>query len=79
VRTATEYDGYGNAISSTTGTGTTINGSTAYTADGNYAVSQTDARGNNVTNTVDANGKVLSVTDPDNNQVGYQYDASNRV
>ena len=40
---------------------------------------QKDARGNEVTNTLDGNGKVLSVTDPAGQSVGYTYDASNRV
>ena len=40
---------------------------------------QKDARGNEVTNTLDGNGKALSVTDPAGQSVGYTYDASNRV
>ena len=40
---------------------------------------QRDARGNEVVNTLDANGKLLSVTDPSGRSVNYSYDASNRV
>ena len=82
VKTATEYDAYGNAISSTilqNADSEFIRTETGYTENGNYVHAQTDARGNTVTNSVDANGKVMSVTDPAGNQVGYQYDASNRV
>jgi len=82
VKTATEYDTYGNAISSTVqqdASGDFIRTETGYTDDGNYVRTQTDARGNTVTNEVDENGRVLSVTDPANKQVSYQYDASNRV
>ena len=42
-------------------------------------MSDKDARVNEVTNTLDANGKVLSVTDPAGQSVGYTYDGSNRV
>ena len=40
---------------------------------------QGDARGNEVVNTLDVNGKLLSVTDPSGQSVNYSYDASNRV
>ena len=40
---------------------------------------QRDARGNEVVNTLDVNGKLLSVTDPAGQAVNYSYDASNRV
>ena len=40
---------------------------------------QGDARGNEVVNTLDVNGKLLSVTDPAGQSVHYSYDASNRV
>ena len=52
---------------------------TEYTEDGNFVTKQRDARGNEVTNTLDANGKLLSVTDPAGQSVHYSYDASNRV
>ena len=52
---------------------------TEYTEDGNFVAKQRDARGNEVTNTLDANGKLLSVTDPAGQSVHYSYDASNRV
>ena len=40
---------------------------------------QRDARGNEVVNTLDVNGKLLSVTDPSGQSVNYGYDDSNRV
>ena len=82
VKTATTYDSYGNALTSTiqeNATAPLIRTETEYTANGNYDAKQKDARGNEVTNTLDANGKVLSVTDPAGQSVGYTYDSSNRV
>ena len=82
VKTATTYDSYGNALTSTIQENTSaplIRTETEYTANGNYVTKQKDARGNEVSNTLDANGKVLSVTDPAGQSVGYTYDSSNRV
>ena len=82
VKTATTYDSYGNALTSTiqeNASAPLIRTETEYTANGNYVTKQKDARGNEVTNTLDANGKVLSVTDPAGQSVGYTYDSSNRV
>ena len=82
VKTATTYDVYGNALTSTIQEDSTvplIRTETEYTTNGNYVTKQKDARGNEVTNTLDANGKVLSVTDPAGQSVGYTYDSSNRV
>ena len=52
---------------------------TEYTEDGNFVTKQRDARGNEVVNTLDVNGKLLSVTDPSGQSVNYGYDDSNRV
>ena len=82
VKTATTYDSYGNTLTNTiqeNATSPLIRTETEYTANGNFVTKQKDARGNEVTNTLDGNGKVLSVTDPAGQSVGYTYDASNRV
>ena len=54
---------------------------TICTDNGNYIVSQKDARGNIVTNTLDedGNGRVEAVTDPAGNTIRYGYDESNRI
>ena len=53
---------------------------TAYTADGNYAISSTDARKHTVLTETDPDrGLVYSVTDPAGQTVEYAYDAANRV
>ncbi len=76
------YDAKGNVLTGTTrnAAGTlTIASSAAYTADGNYVSSQTDARGKTVTIVTDANnGAVASVTDPNGQSVAYTYDGLNR-
>ena len=76
------YDAKGNVLTGTTrnAAGTlTIASSAAYTADGNYVSSQTDARGKTVTIVTDANnGAVASVTDPNGQSVAYSYDGLNR-
>jgi len=82
VKTATEYNAYGSAINATVqenASAPLIRTETEYTEDGNFVTKQRDARGNEVTNTLDANGKLLSVTDPAGQSVSYSYDASNRV
>ena len=82
VRTATEYNAYGsaiNAIVQENASAPLIRTETEYTEDGNFVTKQRDARGNEVVNTLDANGKLLSVTDPSGQSVNYGYDASNRV
>ena len=82
VRTATEYNAYGsaiNAIVQENASAPLIRTETEYTEDGNFVTKQRDARGNEVVNTLDANGKLLSVTDPSGQSVEYGYDASNRV
>lgn len=51
-----------------------------YSADGNYALTKTDARGKTTTRTVDSNlGTVCSVTDPMNHTVSYTHDVMKRV
>ena len=76
------YDAKGNVLTGTTrnAAGTlTIASSAAYTADGNYVSSQTDARGKTVTIVTDANnGAITSVTDPNGQSVAYTYDGLNR-
>ena len=82
VKTATEYNAYGSAVNATVqenASAPLIRTETEYTEDGNFVTKQRDARGNEVTNTLDANGKLLSVTDPAGQSVSYSYDASNRV
>ncbi len=69
------YDSYGNVVESKAGTVDTggkldsskpyLSGSTAYNSTGNYAVSQTDARGNTAAYDVnETNGLVRSLTSP---------------
>jgi len=82
VKTTTEYNPYGSAINATVqenASAPLIRTETEYTEDGNFVTKQRDARGNEVINTLDANGKLLSVTDPAGQAVNYSYDASNRV
>ena len=82
VKTATEYNAYGSAINATVqenASAPLIRTETEYTEDGNFVTKQRDARGNEVVNTLDANGKLLSVTDPSGQSVEYGYDTSNRV
>ena len=53
---------------------------TAYDGNKNYTASTKDARGNEVTQVVNANdGTLTSVTDPNNQTVNYTYDAAKRV
>ena len=82
VKTATTYDQYGNAIENVIQPASNqpfMKTVTVYTENGNYIVSQKDARGNIVTNTIDNNDKVTAVTDPAGNTVHYGYDESNRI
>ena len=82
VKTTTEYNAYGsaiNAIVQENASAPLIRTEAEYTEDGNFVAKKRDARGNEVTNTLDANGKLLSVTDPSGQSVNYSYDASNRV
>ena len=82
VKTTTEYNAYGSAINATVqenASAPLIRTETEYTEDGNFVTKQRDARGNEVVNTLDANGKLLSVTDPSGQSVNYGYDNSNRV
>ena len=82
VKTTTEYNPYGSAINATvqeSASAPLIRTETEYTEDGNFVTKQRDARGNEVVNTLDVNGKLLSVTDPAGQSVNYSYDASNRV
>ncbi len=86
------YDSYGNTTASRrldyrVFTGSTADSTypyirmeTAYTSDGNFTASTKDARGNAVTQAVNANdGTLTSVTDPAGQTVNYSYDASKRV
>ena len=82
VKTTTEYNPYGSAINATvqeSASAPLIRTETEYTEDGNFVTKQRDARGNEVVNTLDVNGKLLSVTDPSGQSVNYGYDDSNRV
>ena len=82
-RDAFSYDTYGNLLSSTrqkSGDGAFIKSESTYTADGNYKATSKDARGNVVTQNVNAtDGTLQSVTDPNGQTVYYAYDASKRV
>ena len=82
VKTTTEYNAYGSAINATVqenASAPLIRTETEYTEDGNFVTKQRDTRGNEVVNTLDTNGKLLSVTDPSGQSVNYSYDDSNRV
>lgn len=86
------YDSFGNTTASRrvdyrVYTGSTadsaypyIRTETAYSTDGNFTASTKDARGNAVTQNVDAtDGTLTSVTDPNGQTVSYEYDDSKRV
>ena len=86
------YDSYGNQTSSRQVDYRVFTGGAAesaypyvrtentYTTDGNYTATTKDARGNVVTQSVNANdGTLTSVTDPTGQTVSYTYDASKRV
>ena len=85
TKSAYTYDAYGNplttAVSDNNGHITEIvETSSVYTADGNYIVSQTDARGKTVTTVTDTDkGTTESVTDPNGQVVNYTYDTLRRV
>ena len=82
VKTTMEYNAYGSAINATVqenASAPLIRTETEYTEDGNFVTKQRDTRGNEVVNTLDTNGKLLSVTDPSGQSVNYSYDDSNRV
>ena len=82
VKTTAEYNAYGSTINATVqenASAPLIRTETEYTEDGNFVTKQRDARSNEVVNTLDTNGKLLSVTDPSGQSVEYGYDASNRV
>ena len=77
------HDSYGNALTSIrqkSGDSAFIKTESTYTADGNYKAATRDARGNVVTQNVNAtDGTLTSVTDPNGQTVSYTYDASKRV
>ena len=53
---------------------------TGYDANNNYATTSKDARGNTVVREIEPNsGRLLKVTDPENQAVNYEYDESDRV
>ncbi len=92
VSTAT-YDAHGNPLTaqvqdSKAGTGSFIHTETAYTPqdeqtqqhEGNYVISQTDARGKVVSTKTDGSkGTTTSVTDPKGQTVNYTYDNLRRI
>lgn len=64
VKTTMEYNAYGSAINATVhenASASLIRTETEYTEDGNFLAKQKDTRGNEIVNTLDANGKLLSV------------------
>ncbi len=77
------HDSYGNTLTSVrqkSGDAAFIKTESTYTADGNYNATSKDARGNVVTQNVNAtDGTLTSVTDPNGQTVSYTYDASKRV
>lgn len=88
------YNSYGNILTSSQGTVIPsedgedtldstkihITTSTTYDSTGNYAISETDSRGNTVSYSVDANnGRVNSITDAKGNVTSYTYDAYGNV
>ncbi len=83
IQTAYTYDENGNGNVTETdihGNNLHIRTQTGYSADGNYAVSQTDARGKCAARTVDANlGTVTSETDPMGHTVYHTHDVMKRI
>ena len=77
------HDSYGNTLTSVrqkSGDAAFIKTESTYTANGNYNATSKDARGNVVTQNVNAtDGTLTSVTDPNGQTVSYTYDASKRV
>ena len=77
------HDSYGNTLTSVrqkSGDTAFIKTESTYTANGNYTATSKDARGNVVTQNVNAtDGTLTSVTDPNGQTVSYTYDASKRV
>ncbi len=78
------YDSYGNRTqskvsASSASTAKFIQSTTAYTSNGNYAVSSTDPRGKTASQVTDANsGTLTSQTDPNGQIVSHTYDALRR-
>ena len=81
MKTAYTHDAHGNVTQTrTTGGILKMSTSAGYSADGNYALIQTDARGQTVTKVIDPNlGTTASVTDPKGQTVHYTYDVLKRV
>jgi len=70
------YDSNGNPTSSSvTSGGLTIKSTTAYTTNGLYTASKTDALGNTVAYDTEEDGTLNSVTDPLGNETQYTYDS----
>lgn len=84
VQTENQYDAYGNLTETKTRNADTatpfIQSKTTYTANENFPLTKVDARGKTTTMSYNADkGTLTSVKDPNNQQVNYQYDTSNRV
>ncbi|MBQ3762844.1 MAG: RHS repeat protein [Clostridia bacterium] len=82
MKTSLTYDSYGNILTRTmqeNDAAPFVRTETEYTSNGNYVAKQKDARGKEMINALDANGKVLSITDPTGQSIDYTYDSSNRV
>ena len=81
MKTAYTHDAHGNVTQTKVRHGVNqMTTSAGYSEDGNYAVSQTDARGQTVTKIIDPNlGTTTSVTDPKGQTVHYTYDVLKRV
>ena len=81
IQTDYTHDTHGNVTETQVShNGLFTKSSAGYSADGNYALTKTDARGKMTTRTVDSNlGTVGSVTDPMNHTVSYTHDVMKRV
>lgn len=75
------YDAKGHVtaanVQTADGSGKKIRTSAAYSPDGNYQTSQTDASGNSTIFGTNSHGLTGSVTDAAGNTISYQYDSSN--
>ena len=81
IQTDYTHDTHGNVTETQVShSGMFTKSNVGYSADGNYMLTKTDARGKMTTRTVDSNlGTVGSVTDPMNHTVFYTHDVMKRV
>lgn len=81
MKTTYTHDIYGNVITTQIKRGILkMTTSAGYSSDGNYELSQTDARGNTVVKVINPNlGIVNSITDPKGQIFNYSYDILKRI